>query len=754
MTASTSQPVTHLSRLTDPMNLAGSSTLHQDLLRTLNDYGRERQDGVRAAYKGTFEWIWTYTEVNFPAWVSSNQPLFWIRGKPRSGKSTIMQYIWNYSMMSELVDKRKESRPAVKAAFFFHYRGNHSQKSFEGMLHTILHRLLACEPRLASPLLAQFETLDQQQRETYVWTLPKLMKAYEDVLEHNTFPVGILLFIDALDVYDGPPEAIVDFILTSVQKSSRGATQLKICFSSREWDAFEQGFPHGPGFRIHEYTKTDIARYISLRLSDDPNISGRLNSANEQELSGVRVLQTALSDRTNGVFIWVRAVMDEIQRLSSRNAPISQLLGFLRNVPDDLDQLYTDSIKRLPHEYRREAYYMFEIMLRCNGLLNVSVLREVVSCAGIHRLGDCVHIIEKDVNHITALRSWAKGRGAGLVEVTDEDEVQLIHQTVFDFISRPGLRSIFGHAYELSDENGYTFLSKWRLANKMALNRRVRAGRELPPPLRYPDYGCFIESGEVRLVQSRDPVLEIPNILALAEQTTGRSMRTYLDDVDVDVILEQLGRLRDPVAASAKDPRPFFAVAQGLTILDEMSRDHDGKVPDEGDFSLLHCLCDLASGAPRELELRGMLRGQVFDSGYDHIANTAQFLLQRGARPDAKHRGNTPWATLFKGYPYYKYTDDRSFFQECHPVNNLARVMLHAGQDPNHDIIFPKLMSWDRQKREYLTGKAYISPHRAWPSFSFDTTRTSTPWMRTAEPHWILSVELGAFPYHPASSTL
>ena len=307
--------------------------------------------------------------TGLPAWISSDQPLFWIRGKPGSGKSTLMRYMWGHPSLAHLVGKGTTARPKINAAFFFYYRGTHLQRSLEGMLHTILFQILRGEPRLAQTLLPEFAKLEHHQQLHYTWTLPKLMKAYEDILTRNRLPVDIMLFIDVLDEYDGPSKAIIEFIQSSVRKSSTQATNLKICFSSREWDAFDQRFSDGPGFRIHEHTKADIQRYISSRLSSHPNISVRLNAGSEQEQLDIREMENDLAYRANGVFIWVRAVIDEMHRLFSQNTPTCKLLEYLKGVPDDLDRLYTDSIMRLPHVYRREVYYMFEVMRRSDRAL-------------------------------------------------------------------------------------------------------------------------------------------------------------------------------------------------------------------------------------------------------------------------------------------------------------------------------------------------------------------------------------------------
>ena len=649
-------------------------TLYRQFLSTLKNRGGEREEGISKAYRDTFNWIWTNQEIGFPAWITNDQPLFWIRGKPGSGKSTLMRHIWDHPNLSELVGKGTQDRPKIKAAFFFYYRGTHLQKSFEGMLHTILRRLLTLEPRLAVTLLPEFAKLDSRQRAQYAWTLPKLMKAYEGILVHNALPVEILLFIDALDEYDGPPEAIVKFIQSSVQKSHQGATRLKVCFSSREWEAFEQSFSRGPGFRIHDYTKADIERYISSRLSSDPNVAQKLVSGSEQERSDIRKMEETLAERANGVFIWVRAVTDEIHRLFSQNTPTSELLGFLEDVPSDLDQLYTDSIKRLPHEFRREAYYMFEIMLRSDGPFAPSELKQAVLCAMHQSLDACVREIQGQNMQLDSIPNapdrWVNERGAGLVEVHSGPYrvvARFIHQTVLDYLSRPGFRgTIFGHAFELPLENGYSLVSKWLLAQAETVLRATPAE--------------VLEQGD-DLTGFRGSPRVFSNILALAEQTTGRSMRKLLSQLDIRIMRDELRQLGYAEAHIA-NPLCSFAAVHGLRILlEEVSRENQGKIPDKEDVSFLHYLCTLARHDSRVRF--GRRSGMPYRK--EHIATTAVFLLRRGARLNAKYNNDTPWKNLFSGRQYSKFSGGHEYL-ENHPANALIGVMLREGQDPNKDV--------------------------------------------------------------------
>lgn len=388
-----------------------------------------------------------------------------------------MRYIWDHQELSEALDDASNDVPRIKADFFFYYRGTHVQKSFEGLLHSILLRILEQGPRLLGLLLPEFAKLDPQQRKKWAWNLQSLMKAYDDILTQRLFTVKLFLFLDALDEYDGPPESIVSFIQSSVDKSSRGYTMLKLCLSSREWSTFEQRFLGGPGFKIHEHTYQDIRHYISARLSNDPTIISRLVGGAEQEWLDIQKMEESLVNRANGVFIWVRAVIDEIHGGFSRGLPTVELLKYIQSLPDDLDEFYAEAFRRIPHHHRMEAFFIFEVLTKI-GETPLTCLRETALCAGLGRFAECVaalqaHRSHRDHSEPMNLDRWIRDRGAGLVKIAlpgpddmNHCRVRFIHQTALDFVSRPGFRALaLDDHYSLPLENGYSFFAKWVFSN-------------------------------------------------------------------------------------------------------------------------------------------------------------------------------------------------------------------------------------------------------------------------------------------------
>ncbi|CCF35507.1 SERAC1 [Colletotrichum higginsianum] len=640
-----------------------NSALYRQFVKTLVLHGRDREDGIEAAVQGTFGWVWSNPEISLGSWLTDDKaPLFWIRGKPGSGKSTLIRYLWGHNQLSTLLADEVPGVSRIKAAFFFYYRGTHVQKSFEGMLHSVLLRVLEQEPRLSSVLLPEFARLKHEEREKWVWTSATLMKAYDDILTQTKLSVEIYLFLDALDEYDGPTEAIVNFVRTSVLKASSGRTRLKACFSSREWLAFEDPFSALPGFKIHEYTDSDILKYTLARLSRNPEISQRLAAGTHQEASDVRQMEEHIVNSANGVFVWVKAVSDEIVSGFSKTKSTSELLTLLKSLPTDLDSFYTDAIKRLPFELRMEAFSMFEVMARSDTILSATLVREAVSCAQLSDPQDCAMAIRRcrELPGSDSPTRWAQDRGAGLVEFKHPYTnapaiITFMHQSVLDFVLRPGFRGlVLDHAFALPLENGYSILSKWMLS----------IGAQDQKVFEYHEVG--------------------EDLLAVAEATTGKSLRSFLDSLDNDTLTTELKMWGCPIA-DISNPKMYFAVVQGLNIfIQEVIQEHGGVIPDKGNFSLLHCLAKLSdpygaygmafpiSRSPARLEI-------------------IPILFRHGARVGAVWQGKTPFQMLVSNFPYTIFTGSGGHKGwDSIPIYNyenvLALHLLSAGQDPNVSI--------------------------------------------------------------------
>jgi hypothetical protein len=333
-----------------------------------------RAKEVSEKYGTTFEWIWTDTDLDFRAWLRDGRGGYWISGKPGSGKSTIMKYIYTKCSNGEELPTPSRNRGQICIGFFFHDRGSHLQKSFEGLLHSILHRILVKEPRLAEEIMPVY--LQRKEPEKKPWLLLDLMQAFSRILEQDTVQVDIYLFLDALDEFDGPPETIAGFIQSIITRPDRHAAEVKICFSSRPWNTFADRFSHCSGFKIQEQTQQDIQKYIIGRLAENPSTAILLASNDIQVREAVEKLASDIMERAEGVFLWLKLVMDDLIRAHAEGDSLRELTQHLSAFPKDLEDLYKNIIQKVPQEFRQESYYMLEIVLRSDEQLDIDTFMD------------------------------------------------------------------------------------------------------------------------------------------------------------------------------------------------------------------------------------------------------------------------------------------------------------------------------------------------------------------------------------------
>ena len=99
-----------------------------------------RVSQIESQLRGTCEWL--FLHETFEQWRQRIEPVLWIKGKPGSGKSTLMKYLSRW-IMSE--NKDHDNKIVLK--FFFHTRGTSElQKTRLGLLQTLVYQLLDRAP--------------------------------------------------------------------------------------------------------------------------------------------------------------------------------------------------------------------------------------------------------------------------------------------------------------------------------------------------------------------------------------------------------------------------------------------------------------------------------------------------------------------------------------------------------------------------------------------------------------------------------
>ncbi|KAI1170790.1 hypothetical protein F4777DRAFT_567783 [Nemania sp. FL0916] len=275
---------------------------------------RYREGAISETYESTFQWVFQSPSLatdghprwsDFAAWLRGpDSDVYWITGKPGSGKSTLMKYITGHSMSQQLLTQWSGVKPFVLARFYFWNAGTPIQRTREGLLRTLLHQCLMQQPQLI-PLVcprrwALFKVFGRKAiKAAPTWTWKELHESFSAFDLHAGEQFNLTLFIDGLDELDGNHSDLLNFVRLFHSKPGR-----KICVSSRPWNIFEDAFTRKPSLRLESLTYNDIQVYTQGCLKRSPAFQEYNNALHQQSSDLVGAVVT----RAQGVFLWVFVV--------------------------------------------------------------------------------------------------------------------------------------------------------------------------------------------------------------------------------------------------------------------------------------------------------------------------------------------------------------------------------------------------------------------------------------------------------------
>lgn len=640
------------------------------------DDQERRYDDIEVASAATFNWIFREDVVGFKRWIVQGTGVYWIRGKPGSGKSTLFRHIRDNAIFQETLNSRNVHVRYFDYWHFFTTRGSHLQNSMEGLLRGLLNEL-ARQSRYLSTLITE-SYRDRSETESTAWEYGELAHALNTVLNQHSEEAVITVYIDALDEFRGEPERIASFINNHQRNDDRG-TKLRFCFTCREWDAFQKAFADQPGFQLQAYTQDDIKRYARSRL--------------QQSKAGAELTEPLLNliiRHAHGVFLWVKLATAEIDLLPT-DTSLEQIETCINNLPKDLEQFYQTIMLRIPDHEKRRVHTFLEIIARSEEPMSVGELLEAESCSSgtsfaeclqllnRHRAGECNERIdrshkirwykyrhwmnrEKEKTSIDVRNNESQLTNfcGGLIECKGDKWlhgklvtiVQFAHRTVQDFVTKPGLAGLIFDPGLLSHENGFTYCVKYHSV-WMQLNRdhHNNIGKVVAP-------STEVHGTRLMVWAARDH-----------EETLGLAssfLRTLPSDFMNSVV--KFGTY--PFVHTITRTTFELAVCGGLQLLVR-------------EFLAPSSLSELLRSHPNILN---SLADAIAWEGSSDLKRPeiTRMLLEAGFKATLEQNNLTPYETLFS----HLFTDGNvSFFDPGPETIETARILIKAtGQDPNQRI--------------------------------------------------------------------
>jgi hypothetical protein len=491
-------------------------SLQNWILGSLSYAGMDnREERIAEAYGETFKWVFEDSSSdqrkwsNFKDWLISDSQLYWVTGKPGSGKSTLMKYICYPEEVDEQAKAKAPSRCTkflrkwarnchlIIGSFFFWNSGMPLQMQQEGLLRTLLVQILGQIPHLiqtATP--RRWEALCLINEDPLDWSNKELQQMLRLAIKNFAEDEKLCLFVDGLDEFDGDHGALVNLFKELVQNPS-----VKLCVSSRPWLVFEDAFQHTPSLRLQDLTYSDIKLYVSSHMDKDPGFE----LLSKREPAYASELVENIVEKASGVFLWVRLAVFSITNGMGHGDRISDLQKRLDALPTELEELYDRILLSLDPFYLEHTAHLFKFVQQSDVPPSVQLLAfaDDVDCwrTVIEMEMQPLSPEEADVLQET-MRRRINSRCKGFLEIDkgqklpvpkespkpvieelvdwDPCTVQYLHRTVKDYIESPRVQQKFQSAmkspydFSLKQCAGILSLIKSRPLETLPLGADVR----------------------------------------------------------------------------------------------------------------------------------------------------------------------------------------------------------------------------------------------------------------------------------------
>ncbi|KAI0188944.1 hypothetical protein EV127DRAFT_512657 [Xylaria flabelliformis] len=504
-----------------------------------------REEAIPEAYKSTFQWLFKSPRSDthghplwsdFRTWLTSKGDIYWITGKPGSGKSTLMKFITDHSVLQELLAQWSEPKPLITARFYFWNAGTPMQKTQEGLLRTLLHQCLTQRPQLIHKVCPRRWALLRvfgHEAETALprWTLRELLEsfaAFDPFLGHE---FNLALFIDGLDEFDGNHNNLVEFIRLFHSRAGR-----KVCVSSRPWNVFQDAFMNSPGLRLDKLTAGDVRLYVQDNLDSSPAFREYKATLPQQTDEFLEMIIT----KAEGVFLWVYVVIRHVLEAFSEGDRWDEIYDMVNGLSDDLSKLYQSIWSTIKPDYIGQSSRLFRIHRAYIGSIDVNILwlADQTDTLQIDN-----HTVHEQQDLITqTMRRRLNSRTRGLLEISQSGHVDFLHRSVRDWIE-----------YIWSDiiaKSGPTFDPNLCVLKAKTVNIPQGTNGFVLRPDWEELYECFIYAAKAHHIASNIPIL-----VATLDHLDGKFQKPLL--VESEGIIPFYEQMALHMKSVTKDKGPF-----------------------------------------------------------------------------------------------------------------------------------------------------------------------------------------------------
>lgn len=415
----------------------------------------QRFENIQDPHQDTFTWILKPPQEekqrrsSFENWLHQPGGLYWISGKPGSGKSVLTKHLTRCAQQMQV---EEEDHSLIVLSFWF-WEASHIplERNLIGCLRSLLWQLLN-HPRYGDAIC---EAIGADS--TFEWTSTRLQVALNNSLTRLArLNVHILVFLDGLDECGQSGGDVLRFATNIVKQYHH----LKLCVSSRSEPLFQVTLSPYPHLRMQDLNAPDVNAIIEQNLLWAPEF-GLVAGKDYQG----QFLQREIADMAQGVLLWVHLVTKNLLQGIVDGDTVQELETRLRKMPSELDGengLYAFMLKRNAansESYLADAAFycqlaihrkmsIIEFSLASNDNLRANYIHLVDGWERLHFELDCDRMARAvsartagllEVSRYTAKLCWraARTRCAVLTDTFNnygESSVKFIHRTARTYV--------------------------------------------------------------------------------------------------------------------------------------------------------------------------------------------------------------------------------------------------------------------------------------------------------------------------------
>ncbi|OCT46197.1 hypothetical protein CLCR_01046 [Cladophialophora carrionii] len=315
----------------------------------------------------------------FVEWLRNGKELFWVSGKPGSGKSSLMDFIYqNIHARGSAFDMLAEwARPMpvqVLTFWFFRPASSVLLKSLQGMWRSLCFQMLEQNEKLVETIRTDDDGLAPASLKSCLtmsgsrartWTDTELRSWFEYLITHSEYKYCIL--VDGLDEVASDHEALLHDVryIVSISKT------VKICCSSRPEPVFKRTLCNYPSLRLQDFNHNDIRMHCQERL----------------EQTRAAKFATRIADMADGVFLWAALVAGDLKNAAGKGDSEEDLELRLEGCPTGMNDLFTFLLEKQDTFYAKHPEpYLALIHAATKAHLDITSFELLLASSGREQL--------------------------------------------------------------------------------------------------------------------------------------------------------------------------------------------------------------------------------------------------------------------------------------------------------------------------------------------------------------------------------